>query len=205
MAMKLVNKLKENNSKVLLADGTDLGLAETDRYQDLQGVIGGSLKAIASMRKSAIETNEAMGLDDEPLICDDEEFKQVLLNNSQSSRLKVENRDGVSRMKVENRDGVSRMKVENRDVGVSDDGELWGYNKKIKDEKKSVKATERMKSEPFQPKAQGVDVIDLLDSDDEGEKKHDSEQDLRQALDEATKQGNWETVSKIAGELAQIK
>lgn len=181
--MRLVNKLKENNSKVLLADGTDLGLAETDRYQDLQGIIGKSLKEIANMRKSAIEANEAMGFRDEPLICEDEEFKQALMSNSQSPRMKAENRDG--------------------ELG---DNKPWDHNMKIKDERKNLgKESEKIKSEPFKPEAIGAEVINLLDSDNEGETKGDSEQSLKRALEEATKQGDWEKVGKIASKLAQIK
>ena len=55
-----------------------------------------------------------MGFHDEPHICEEEEFKQALMSNNQSSRVKVETYDGVL-----------------------DDDKHWGQNKKLNDERKS--------------------------------------------------------------------
>lgn len=63
-----VNTLKEGNAGVILADGTSLGRNATINYHELAGVLGESLKAVISMRRSDTENGD-IGV---PLLYQDE-------------------------------------------------------------------------------------------------------------------------------------
>ena len=63
-----VNTLKEGNAGVILADGTSLGRNATINYNELAGVLGESLKAIISMRNTAMHQNNENGNTVAPLL-----------------------------------------------------------------------------------------------------------------------------------------
>ena len=66
--MRQINMMKQENSRIVLADGSSIGTRVDMNYRDLSGIIGKSLQGIIQMRTLLKEKNAERGDPDAPLL-----------------------------------------------------------------------------------------------------------------------------------------
>lgn len=68
IVMRQINTMKQENSRIVLADGSSIGTRVDMNYRDLSGIIGKSLQGIIQMRTLLKEKNAERGDPDAPLL-----------------------------------------------------------------------------------------------------------------------------------------
>jgi len=68
IVMRQINMMKQENSRIVLADGSSIGMKVDMNYRDLSGIIGKSLQGIIQMRTLLKEKNAERGEPDAPLL-----------------------------------------------------------------------------------------------------------------------------------------
>ena len=94
IVMRQINMMKQENSRIVLADGSSIGMRVDMNYRDLSGIIGKALLGIIQMRTLLKEKNAESGDPDAPLLPHevedlDSKLKEIIEARDESKKKKT--------------------------------------------------------------------------------------------------------------------